>query len=180
LVMDFQSGVVDGYPPDVRQAVLDGVSRATAVARQRGNPVIYVRLALRNGAPEVSPRNILFSRVAPLESFNEHDARTLVHPAVEPDPADVVVLKKRASAFSGSDLGVVLRSLDVTHLVLTGVATSGVVMSTLCAASDLDYELTVLHDACADHDDQVHRVLCEKVFPLHARVISVADWATSS
>jgi nicotinamidase-related amidase len=32
-------------------------------------------------------------------------------------------------------------------------------MSTLCAASDLDYELTVLRDACADHDDEVHRVL---------------------
>ena len=178
--MDIQPGVLDGYPPDIRLAVLDGVSRATAVARQRGNPVIYVRLAFRNDAPEVNPRNALFSRIVALDRFNEHDARTSVHPALEPGPDEVVVLKKRASAFSGSDLGVVLRSLAVAHLVLTGVATSGVVMSTLCAASDLDYELTVLRDACADHDDEVHRVLCEKVFPLHARVITVTDWANSS
>ena len=72
------------------------------------------------------------------------DPSTEVHAAVAPEPGEVVVTKKRVSAFAGSDLDVVLRGLDVDALVLTGIATSGVVLSTLRMAADLDYELTVL------------------------------------
>jgi nicotinamidase-related amidase len=51
------------------------------------------------------------------------------------------------------------------------------VLSTLRAAADLDFELTVLRDACADTDPEVHRVLLDKVFPRQARVIDAAAWA---
>jgi nicotinamidase-related amidase len=63
--------------------------------------------------------------------------------------------------------------------VLTGVATSGVVLSTLRQASDLDFALTVLADGCADADEEVHRVLTEKVFPAQAQVLTAGEWATS-
>ncbi len=177
--MDLQNGVLERYPEAQRLALLDRVGAATATARTEGIPVVYVRLAFRPGMPEISPRNLLFSRVAQMGGFGEGDEGTRIHPAIAPTPEDTVVLKKRASAFSGSDLGVVLRSLGVTHLVLSGLATSGVVLSTLREAADLDYELTVLADACADHDDEVHRLLCERVFPLQARVTTVAEWIES-
>ena len=93
------------------------------------------------------------------------DPATQVHPAVAPAPEDVVVVKKRVSAFTGSDLEVVLRSLGVTSLVLTGISTSGVVLSTLRQAADLDFGLTVLADACADTDPEVHRVLARQGLP---------------
>jgi len=60
--------------------------------------------------------------------------------------------------------------------VLAGIATSGVVLSTLRQAADLDYRLTVLADGCLDADPDVHRMLVEKVFPRRAEVVSVADW----
>jgi nicotinamidase-related amidase len=50
------------------------------------------------------------------------------------------------------------------------------VLSTVREAADLDYELTILSDGCADADDEVHRVLLEKVFPRQAEVLSIADW----
>ncbi len=56
-----------------------------------------------------------------------------------------------------------LRSLQVESLVLTGIATSGVVLSTLRQAADLDHGLTVLREGCADRDDEVHRVVLDKV-----------------
>jgi nicotinamidase-related amidase len=62
--------------------------------------------------------------------MNELDPSTQIHPGVVPQPGDIVVTKRRVSAFSGSDLDAVLRSLDVDSLVLTGIATSGVVLST--------------------------------------------------
>jgi nicotinamidase-related amidase len=60
--------------------------------------------------------------------------------------------------------------------VLAGIATSGVVLSTIRQAADLDYELTVLEDGCADADPEVHRVLMEKVFPRQASVITAQEW----
>jgi hypothetical protein len=49
---------------------------------------------------------------------------------------DLIVTKRRVSAFTGSDLEVVLRAAGTEHLVLTGIATSGVVLSTLRQAAD--------------------------------------------
>lgn len=82
------------------------------------------------------------------------------------------------SAFSGGDLDVVLRARAIDSLVLTGIATSGAVLSTLRQAADLDFDLTVLSDGCADPDDEVHRVLIEKVFPSQAQVMTVLEWTT--
>jgi nicotinamidase-related amidase len=106
----------------------------------------------------------------------EGDPGSAIHPAVAPADNDVIVTKRRVSAFTGSDLEVVLRAADVDHLVLTGIATSGVVLSTLRQAADLDYRLTVLADGCLDADPEVHRVLMEKVFPRQADVVRIADW----
>jgi len=86
------------------------------------------------------------------------------------------VTKRRVSAFAGSDLDVVLRSLEVDHLVLAGISTSGVVLSTVRQAADLDYRLTVLADGCADPDPEVHRVLLDKVFPRQATVVDTRAW----
>ena len=87
----------------------------------------------------------------------------------------MVVTKRRVSAFSGSDLEVVLRAANIDTLVLTGIATSGVVLSTLRQAADLDYRLVVLADACLDADAEMHRVLTEKVFPRQADVLTVNE-----
>ena len=89
---------------------------------------------------------------------------------------EITVVKRRVSAFTGSDLEVVLRGQDIKHIILTGIATSGVVLSTIREASDKDYRITVLADACADGDEEVHRVLTTKVFPRQADVLSVDEW----
>jgi nicotinamidase-related amidase len=69
--------------------------------------------------------------------------------------------------------------LNVDSLTLAGISTSGVVLSTLREAADMDFELCVLSDACADGDDEVHRVLMETVFPRQARVLSADEWTQS-
>jgi nicotinamidase-related amidase len=66
-------------------------------------------------------------------------------------------------------------SSAIQHLVLTGLSTGGVVLSTLREAVDKDYRLTVLADCCADADEEVHRVLTTKIFPRHADVFTGSE-----
>lgn len=87
-----------------------------------------------------------------------------------------MVTKRRGSAFSGSDLDLVLRARGIDSLVLAGIATSGVALYTLCQANDLDFGLTVLSDVCLDTDPEVHRFLTGKLFPQWADVVAVEDW----
>ena len=174
LVMDLQQGVVNRFGEDA--GYLTRLSAAISAARGAGIGVIYVVVAFRPGYPEISDRNKSFAAIAGTGRFTDSDPDGRVHPAVGPAAGDVIVSKRRVSAFAGSDLDVVLRASDVEHLVLTGIATSGVVLSTVRQAADLDYRLTVLSDGCLDGDPEVHRVLTEKVFPRQAEVTTVADW----
>ncbi|GAA1376339.1 hypothetical protein GCM10009661_44330 [Catellatospora chokoriensis] len=108
------------------------------------------------------------------------DEGAQIHPDVAPAQGDIILTKRGVSAFAGSDLDVVLRAGGIEHLVLTGIATSGVVLSTLRQAADLDLARTVLADGCLDNDPEVRRVLAEKVFPVQADVTTVADWAAAT
>jgi nicotinamidase-related amidase len=75
----------------------------------------------------------------------------------------------------GTDLDMILRSNGIHTLVLCGVVTSGVVLSTLCHAADSDYRLVVLRDCCSDIDQAAHALLMEKVFPRHATLLTSAE-----
>jgi nicotinamidase-related amidase len=175
LVMDVQQGIVDRFGGG--NEYLPRLATAVQAGRDAGIRVIYVVVGFRAGHPEVSQRNKRFAAAAGTGRFAEGDPGAAIHPDVAPEAGDIVVTKRRVSAFTGSDLEVVLRAADVEHLVLTGIATSGVVLSTLREAADKDFRLTVLADACADNDPEVHRVLTEKVFPRQAEVTTVAAWA---
>jgi nicotinamidase-related amidase len=98
-----------------------------------------------------------------------------VHDRVSPEPGDIVVRKVRVGAFSTTDLDEQLRKRGISTLILAGVSTSGVVLSTIRDAADRDYRIFVLVDASADFDAEVHDVLMTKVFPRQADVITVAD-----
>jgi nicotinamidase-related amidase len=177
LVMDVQQAIVDRFASD--DGYLSRLAGAIGAARAAGVRVIYVVVGFRPGYPEVSPRNKIFAGIAQRSRPAEGNPAFTIHPAVAPAAEDVIVVKRRVSAFTGSDLDVVLRSTGTDSLVLTGIATSGVVLSTLRQAADLDYRLTVLADGCLDADPEVHRVLTEKVFPRQADVTTVAEWTAT-
>jgi nicotinamidase-related amidase len=170
LVMDVQPGVIDRAADPA--AYLARVTEAVRAARAQAVPVIHVVVGFRPGMPEVSRHNQTFSAAKQQRPAFLSDPR----PAIAPEGSDLVVIKRRVSAFTGSDLEVVLRGGEINHLVLCGIATSGVVLSTLREAADKDYRCTVLADLCADTDAEVHAVLTGKVFPRQARVMNAADW----
>jgi nicotinamidase-related amidase len=170
LVMDVQTGIVNRL--ENGKEYLERLGTAIDAAHRNRMPVIYVVVGFRPGFPEISSRNKSFGRIRGAAS----DGMVNPVPAIDPIGDDMVVVKRRVSAFSGSDLEVVLRSLDIGHLVLSGIATGGVVLSTVREAADKDYQLTVLSDLCADFDPEVHQILVGKIFPKQADVTSSNDW----
>src|ERR1051326_3098026 len=174
--MDVQAGIVARYV----QAgdFLTRINTAITAARAASIPVIYVMVAFRPGYPEISPNNKSFSAIKQGQSPLQANVTAMgIHPDIAPQPTDIVVTKRRVSAFTGSDLEVVLRAQGIAHLVLCGIATSGVVLSTLREAADKDYRLTILSDGCVDGDEEVQRVLLSKVFPRQADVVTIEAWS---
>jgi len=174
LVMDVQPNIIERLG-DAKTTYLDSVRAAVAAAHAHNIPVIFVVVGFRPGLPEISSRNKSFST---LKGDTTRDM-TQYAPVLQPEGSDIVVTKRRISAFTGSDLEVVLRGQDVTHLILCGISTSGVVLSTTREAADKDYKLTILSDLCNDADSEVHTVLTEKIFPKQATVMLSQDWIES-
>lgn len=177
LLMDLQPLTVPAFGGGV--PLLTRLAGAATAARAAGVEVIHIRVAFRPGYPDVAASNKIFSAVTAMMDMTESNPDTAVHPGLAPAADDLVVTKRRVSAFSGSDLELLLRSREVGTLVLAGVSTSGVVLSTLRQAADLDYRLTVLADGCLDADPEVHRVLTDKVYPRQADVLRIAEWTES-
>jgi nicotinamidase-related amidase len=177
LVMDIQPGTIERV--ENPQSLLSVLGQTITAARSAGIPVIYVVVGFRKGIPEIGAgtTNKSFGALKkpgnPIRGIEE----PVVASAIAPQAGEMVVTKRRVSAFTGSDLEVILRGHKIEHLVLTGVATSGAVLSTVREAADKDYRLTVLSDGCADLDPEVHTVLVNKVFPRQAEVMTVGQWS---
>ncbi|QOK94505.1 cysteine hydrolase (plasmid) [Ralstonia pseudosolanacearum] len=172
LVMDYQNVLLEHYVPEEQRAgVLANTARMIEAARAAHMPVIYVMVAFRQGYPEVSERNRLFSLVKQSGAFGRGQTETAIHPAVAPLDNEPVVIKHRIGAFTGTALETLLRSNGIETLVLAGVTTAGVVLSTVRQALDLDYRVVVARDGCADPDHDVHHVLLDKVIAQHAEVV---------
>jgi nicotinamidase-related amidase len=174
LAMDFQTLIVDGYAVDKEQ-FLRRTTNLLEAARKVQMMVIYVVVGFRSGHPEVSARNMVFRAVKGTGRFAAGDASAEIHPALTPKPGEVVITKHRVGAFAGTDLDMILRANGIETLLLTGIATSGVVLSTLRHAADTDYHLLVVRDCCSDKDEEVHRVLVDRIFPRQAMVVSADE-----
>src|SRR3954453_15593885 len=95
LIMDVQDLIVERLGND---ALVERIAAALAAARGRGMRVIFVRVAFREGPPEVSPRNRTFSALRRAGPLTEDTVA--IHAAVAPQDGEPIVTKRRVSAFA--------------------------------------------------------------------------------
>lgn len=173
LIMDCQVGIADKLP--TIDTLVNKINEAAKAARQAGIKVIFTKVGFQEGHPEIGSNSTpFFQQVKEKNMFADEQSKLL--PQIEVLPGDAVIDKKRFSAFAGSNLSLILHANGIQHLVLTGVRTAGVILSTMDLATDTDYKVTVLSDCCADPDPEMHKVLLEKVLPLRGEVINSEDW----
>ena len=156
--MDYQPGILARI--EDADDLLDRAAEAIAIARRRGCTVGYVRVAFDRADVDAIPAGSpLRARIeSGGDALRAESPATAVHERLAPAPDDIVVRKTRVSA-----------------LLLAGISTSGVVLSTVRDAADRAYALFVVADACADPEPDVHAFLTERIYPRQADVITVAD-----
>ena len=172
LTLDFQTGIIGMVTGS--EAVLANASKAVEFGRKKQFQIIHVGLGFAEGHPEISDHSS-FARVKQGNLFVKGTPSAEFHPSVV-RPGELVVYKHRVSAFSENQLHLILRARGIENLVFFGISTSGITLSTLRKAFDLDFRCVVIKDACFDRDEEVHRVLTEKVFSAQATVMNVDDF----
>jgi nicotinamidase-related amidase len=181
LGMDCQAGIVSIYGKN-QEGLVERAARVLERARALKMCVIHIQVGFRPGLPEISSRNQIF---AALRNSSQHQklfegTSGAIHPDLGPRGEDIVVTKHRVSAFRGTDLEMILRSKEIETLVLFGIATSGVVLSTLLEAVDLDFRVVVIKDCCADMDVELHACLVDRFFPKRGAVISADEFLAAA
>ncbi|MET7994017.1 isochorismatase family cysteine hydrolase [Amycolatopsis sp. NPDC005232] len=174
IVGDLQQGITRDYA--FARQVLPPVTDLLPRARAAGALVVFVHTAFRVNRADLPPGDtVLTGFFEAGDTFHEGSPGTDLDLPVLAE--DVVVLKRRASAFAGTDLDLVLRARGVAEVAVAGVATSAMVAATCYDAADRGYGVSVLSDGCADADPEVHDFFLRKVFPGRGFGIrSCADW----
>ncbi|MEU9790726.1 cysteine hydrolase [Streptomyces sparsogenes] len=179
LVMDFQPAILAGLPEGDREALLGRVEGAIADVRAGGGTIAYVRVGFTEADWDAIPdTNKSFAPVARHRVMHHEDPAAALHDRLAPQDGDIVVRKIRYGALSTTDLDERLRERGITTLVVSGITTSGVVLSTVIDAADRDYRLYVLSDGVADPNAEVHDVVLHHVFPSRAHLIDTAELRT--
>ena len=178
VIGDVQRGITGAFP--FARAVVPPLGELLPRARAAGVLVVFVHIAFRPNRADLPDGNALFdSFFEHKEIFHEGVPGTEIDLPVEAE--DVVVLKRRASAFAGTDLDLVLRARGIERIAVAGVATSAMVAATCYDAADRGYLVSVLRDGCADSDAALHDFFMDKVFPARAHdVVTCASWLAVS
>lgn len=174
VIGDVQRGITGSYP--FARQVVPPLIALLPRARAAGALVVFVHFGLRGNGADLPPGSEMVRSFHEAgDAFHEGSAGTEIDLPVAEE--DVVVLKRRASAFAGTDLDLVLRAQGVDSIAVAGVATSAMVAATCYDAADRGYHLTVLRDGCADGEAAVHDFFMDTVFPGRGfEVVPCARW----
>ncbi|MET8692191.1 isochorismatase family cysteine hydrolase [Streptomyces bauhiniae] len=138
------------------RGVLGHARRAIDLAREQGVPVVYVVVGFSEGLADWPPTSPLFAEAADGDRLILGTWGTEVHDSLKPEAHEAVIAKRRVNPFLGTHLELLLRSYGVNTLLLTGVTTDLVILSTAREAHDLDFRVEVLEDATATSSPELH------------------------
>ena len=139
-----------------REQLKERVARLLGFARAAGMPVVSVRIAFRPDHADVIPNCAIFRNVIAGKAMIEGSWGAAFHEGLGPLDGELVVKHTRVNAFHGSPLEEALRIHKAERLIIAGIATNSVVITTVAAAADMGYEVIVAGDACSSGDPALH------------------------
>jgi maleamate amidohydrolase len=170
VVMHYQTDILALFP-SVAPTLLANTRKLCDAARAKSVSIHFAKIHFSPGYPEVSPLNRNGQGIKQLGLFiDDRIAPELGQQATEP-----LIIAHRASVFFGTDLQARLRAQGIDTLLMVGIASTGVVLSSVAYASDADFRLFTVKDCCYDPDQVVHDHLFSTAFDSRTTVLSLAD-----
>lgn len=171
-----------GHDVSMMAEALEGSARAIAAARENGVPVVHIRVGnLPNGdsSPGAWLRALQLQSNGPIDLTQlsvDGDPATEFAPECRPEPGEVVISKRRPSAFFNTELAQVLRTKGIESVAIVGVSTSICIEATLRDATHHDFYAVLLEDATGDYERDIHEAAM-KVMRARNDVTTVAEAA---
>jgi len=154
LVIDVQGEYFDEDGPayvEHARDIVDNVNRLVDLFRIEGLPIVFVKHMHRADGSDAG-RMADFTASDEEDSFIEGTPRVELIPELHVEPQDVVVVKRRFSAFLGTDLEAVLHTARTRAVVVCGLMTSFCCETTARDAHGRDYEVLFAADAVEGPD----------------------------
>lgn len=156
-----EGGMFDlaGLPTQKAREVIEPNQRIIGAARVAGVRVVFVKMSFKPGMTNAggpdSPNYHKEVGMRLLRAHPEYAEQSIVQGAwgeqiveeLAPLPGEPVISKQRYSGFVGTDLDLVLKTLDIRYCLFTGGATNVCVSNTLMDAFSHDYWPILVADA---------------------------------
>jgi maleamate amidohydrolase len=174
LVVDFSRGFTDPESTmgsDLTQEV-EATNRVLAAAREKEIPVIFTTIGFESNLKDGS----LWLEKAPgLAELQVGGNWVEIDPRLGRREEEVVILKKGASAFFGTNLPSILVSQNVDTIVLCGATTSGCIRATSIDLLQYGYPTLVQRECVGDRAQGPHEANLVDIQAKYADVVSVDD-----
>ena len=174
LVVDFSRGFTDPectMGSDLTDEV-EATTRVLAAAREKGLPIIFTTIGFESNLKDGS----LWLQKAPgLAELQVGGKWVEIDPRLERQEDEVVILKKGASAFFGTNLPSILVSQNVDTIVLCGATTSGCIRATAVDLLQYGYPTLVPRECVGDRAKGPHEANLVDIQAKYADVVTVED-----
>jgi len=176
LIIDMQNDfVLEGKPLKVAgaPAVIPKIQNVLAEFRKRSLPVFHiVRVHRPDGSDVEIIRQDLF-RKQPFAVEGSHGAAVIDELA--PCTGEYTLEKTRMSAFIGTELDLMLRTLQVTTLVVCGIQTPNCIRTTVFDGIAYNYPVVLVDDATGAASEEVHRANVRDMQNIGVRIVQTAE-----
>lgn len=174
LLVDFARGWTDPESPLSLPCAgeVDAAAELLRVARGHCAPVVFTTVAYDDGDAET----VLMLRKTPrVRLMREGSPLTGIDPRLTPQPDELVLTKKHASAFFGTSLASHLAARGIDTVVIGGLITSGCVRTTAVDAAQHGYRALVVSEATTDRSAEARRAALQTVDDLYGDVVTLAE-----
>ncbi len=156
------------YLGDVAGNVLSEAEKIVKKAKIKNVPIFYICDSHHNEDAEfeIFPKHCL-----------QHTIGGQVVEEIKPGENDYIILKRRYSAFFGTDLDLYLREMGIIRIVLIGVCTNICILYTAASARMLNYKVDIIRDAVGSFDREAHQfALKELKNTLGANLLTTSEY----
>ncbi len=166
----------EGYFDQVTcRDVIHNAKKAIEHARRLEMLVIYVIVGFSENYVEWPKNSPVFRSAKTEKRIILGTWGTQIHSSIEPKPHEKIIVKNRINSFYQTNLELLLKNNDIQTVLLTGVSTEFVILSTAMQAHDKDYQVVVLEDATASSHEDLH-ISAIKILERIAKVNTVENF----